>query len=826
MNQTILPCSPSLRAERTSHRRTLAAPAAIALCAQFLLLSLFAPVLAADSSATSTTSATSTAATSTTATSGAAASTDPSPSSMLQEVIVTANRRAQNEMKVGVSVDVLSSAALSRIAITGASDLSRYVPNMVDSSIFGPGVAPNIAIRGVGMNDYNVASESPIAGYVDGVYVVYGGAYSFPLYDMQRVEVLRGPQGTLFGRNSPAGAIQFISEQPQQQFASSVGLEYGSYDTRIGDAMLNLPLIADHLAVRIAGHYQDNAGWLYNPSGLTGPGGQLITQDGRVQLLWQPTDEISDTMKFSYDHASGDNYSMLHAAAYYGNPSLNNALIPPGVNYYHTCDQCDSFGNPTLGWVDDVSNPPRIVDANNTIAANTFNWNFSGRSTLTAITAYVRTYNEYEQDCDGTTEELCATHYLNRETQFSQEIRAFIDAGGTRTTFGAYALDQHVTAYLPIAFDIPVTIVPGHDGLMVSSHDVQDAQGYAIFGNVEHDLARAWTLTAGLRSAVDQKHIQESIGDYLDCPSDPGFAGFLNPGAIINVNIPTCGNVGFGSFTDANAAGHNRFTSYTWDGKVELDYKPSENLLQYASASHGTKAGAYNTGNVALTLFPQNGGTLTDLYVRPESVYSYEIGTKVLTLEDRLRVTSAIYYYDYRSFQLLSFVGINDTVTNHMATNYGAELDVTFRPIASLTFNVNGGATRMRVQNVVNAYGISATRDAPLSPDLTLNAYAQYEHALPDRVGMALRIEMRHTGSFYTEADNFADERVPAYTRYNLRVDFISPSGAWDVGAHVDNLFNSRDLSEVYDLASDFGLQFSIPMPPRWYGVQVRYRYD
>ncbi len=754
----------------------------------------------------------------------APSATTDNESDALQEIVVTANRREQTEMSVGVSVDVLGGQDLSRLSLRDAAQITNYVPNMVESAIFGPGVSPNLAIRGVGMNDYNAASESPIAGYIDDVYVVYGGAYSFPLYDMDRIEVLRGPQGTLFGRNSTAGAIQFISNKPKDEFEASVGGEYGSYDTRKGDAMLNAPLIPGALDMRVALHYQDNDGWLGNPTGLTGPGGQLITQDGRVLLLWTPIDSLKDLLKISYDHASGDNYSMLHAAAE-NTEASNNSLVPPGVNYYHNCAQCDMFGNPTLGWVDDVSNAPKIVDANNTIVSNELNWSISKRATLTSVSAYVRTYNEYEQDCDGTPEELCATHYINTETQFSQEIRAFIDSGDVRTTLGAYALSQHVSAYLPIAFDIPVTFVPGHEGLMVGSHDTQDAEGYAIFGNVEKDLSSQWTLTTGLRGAVDKKHIQQSIGDYLDCPSDPGFAGFLNPGAIVNSTIPTCGNIGYGSFTDANAQGHNRFTSYTWSGKIELDYKPSEETLTYASVSHGSKAAAYSTGNVALALFPQNGGSLTDLYVKPESVYAYELGAKLRALDDTLQLTSAIYYYNYLSFQELSFVGINDEVSNHKATNYGAEFDITYKPIRPVTLNVNAGATRMRVQDVVNAYGVSATRDAPLSPDLTVNAYARYDFRLPDGANLGAQIEMRHTAFFYTEADNFSDEKVPAWTRYNLRVDYTSASKVWDVGAYVDNLFNSHDLSEVYDLASDFGLQFSIPMTPRWFGVQARYHF-
>lgn len=132
----------------------------------------------------------------------------------------------------------------------------------------------------------------------------------------------------------------------------------------------------------------------------------------------------------------------------------------------------------------------------------------------------------------------------------------------------------------------------------------------------------------------------------------------------------------------------------------------------------------------------------------------------------------------------------------------------------------------MRVKDVTNAYGVTATRDAPLSPHLTLNAYARYDYGLPSSGNVGAQIEVRHTDKFYTEADNFSDEIVPAATRTNVRLDYTSASRVWDVGVYVNNVFNSHDLSEVYDLANAFGLQFSIPMQPRWYGVQASYRFQ
>jgi len=190
-----------------------------------------------------------------------------------------------------------------------------------------------------------------------------------------------------------------------------------------------------------------------------------------------------------------------------------------------------------------------------------------------------------------------------------------------------------------------------------------------------------------------------------------------------------------------------------------------------------------------------------------------------------VQLNAATYYYDYPSFHLLTFNVISNRTGSQKATNYGAELDLTVKPVHALTLSANAGYTRMRVKDVNNAYGISATRDAPLAPHLTVNALARYDFGLASGSNFGIQMDARKTDSFYTEADNFDSELVPESTRANVRADFTSADGKWIVAGFVNNVFDSQNLAEAFDLAG-FGYQFSIPLQPRWYGVQLNYRFE
>ncbi len=759
-----------------------------------------------------------------------AASVAPGPANTniggLEEIVVTANRREQDASKVGVSIAAVSGDDLEKMELVTATDIVAHIPNVENMAYFGPGVDANFSIRGVSQNDYNNAGESMIAGYVDDVYLIPTGAMAFSLFDMKRVEVLRGPQGTLFGRNSTAGAIQFVSNKPTDDFGASVSGEYGSYSTRKFNGVLNAPLIDQVLDVRLAAHYENNNGWMNNPSGLTRPGGQFLDDGVRLQLLYRPNSDVTDLVKLSWDHASGLTNGEMHAAAT-GWPSVaanaasgNNILIPLSQNFYGTCGGCDPYGQPTLGFVDNVNVPPTLKDAHSYIVSNVVSM-VTGKTTISSITAYNGYFKDMIQDCDGTPLPICQTHYRDPYAQYSQEFRAYIDNGDLRTTFGVYYLHAKVSGVLAYEAFGNEQLVPGHTGLMVMGEDKQTSWGSAVFGNVEKDFAdNKWTFIGGVRLAVDSKHINQDAGYYLDCPSDPGFAGFQSGYPI----VPYCGNIAFGTFNDKTANGANKFTSWTWSGKLELDYKPNDDTLIYASESHGSKAGAFNNQLPTIGLFPQMGGSNADFYVRPESLFATELGLKQKYLDHRVQLAASVFYYDYVSYQNQAWLNEGSIISNFKAQDYGGELDLSVIPFTGWSVNVNGGVAIADVFNLRNAYGAIGTHPMSIDPHWNAGATVRYETTVFGHGVIGFQGDVHGRAGFYGESSTFNDSYVPGNVRGNLRMDYTAPGGNYVVEAYVNNIANSQDIATVFDLGNNFGLRFANAMPPRWFGVGLTYK--
>jgi outer membrane receptor protein involved in Fe transport len=643
---------------------------------------------------------------------------------------------------------------------------------------------------------------------------------------MERVEVLRGPQGTLFGRNSTAGAIQFISNKPSDVFYASLGGEYGSYNTRKGDAVLNVPLIDQVLDLRIAAHYQDNGPWMRNPSGLTPDGGQVLDNGLRVMALFHVSNNITDLLKVSVDHAWGHTYGEMHSAAtgwpsVAANPTHDNILIGPTTNFYGTCNGCDPYGQPTLGFVDNVNVPPTLKKALSLTYSNELTA-VVGNTTITSVTGYNSYHKDFTQDCDGTPLPICETHYKDAYSQFSQEVRAYIDGGDLRSTFGAYYLHARVQGVLAFGVYLNQTIIPGHTGLMVMGEDAQTSWGSAVFGNIEKDFGHQWTLTGGVRVAVDSKHINQDLGYYLDCPNDRGFAGFQTND---NPIVPYCGNIAFGTFNDQTAGGHNKFKSWTWTGKLEMDYKPNENTLVYASESHGAKAGAYNNQLPSIGLFPQTGGDNSLFYVKPESVYASELGLKESFLDGRIRLSTAVFYYDYRSYQNQGWLDKGAIIANYKASDYGAEMDFSVIPYPGWTVKLNAGYANANVYKLGNAYGDIGTHPVSIDPHWNGGAAVRYETEALGGGRLGLQADVHARSFFYGESSTFKDTIVPASVRANARIDYTSQNDKYVVGFYVNNLANSQDIATVFDLANLFGSRFAVPMLPRWFGAQLTYKF-
>ena len=721
----------------------------------------------------------------------------------IAEIVVTAQKREQKLNDVGISISVLGGDQLDKMLITDSTSIVNVVPNVENTSIYGPGTNTNFSVRGVAQNDSNDGTEAPIATYVDDVYLVTTGAGAFPLYDMQRVEVLRGPQGTLFGRNSTGGLIHYISSRPVDRFEASISGSYGSYDDRTVTGMINVPVAPGVLDVRVAGQYHDNDGWLENRTGNQPDGGQVKSRSIRGSVLFTPNDTLTNVLRISYDRASG-----------YTSGIWRDAITQdPATGYQYTLPEgsLDAVGvGPVIGESDN-GQLRKLLGAKSFLAINKLDWKV-GDVTVTSVTGYNHYRRNTVEDCDGTQVAICATHYNNPSHQFSQELRAYIDAGSSRFTVGAYYLNQ-VQEQNILA---PLAQFAGPGSVALKANVYQRSKGYAVFGNAEFDLASNLTLITGLRGSRDDKTIQQVNGIYQ--PTDPAnpFAGYE-----ANANLPVGPAVGENVFTDATAGGLNHIKKNLWSAKVELDYKPSPGTLVYASFSRGVKAPGFNNGLVSVGL------PFQQFRYAQETLLAYEVGVKASFWDRRGNISASTFYYDYSDYQAISFVGVGSFITNNDAKLYGMEADLTLKPFPRVTFQANGGLLHSKLYDVSNAGLFVNDAKMPIAPSWTASALLRYD--LPIDGGdktVGFQLDGRARAHFYNDPANDPAARVPSYGVLNGQVDIATVDDKYRLSLSVKNIFDRRYKTSIFLLNGVAGYRYGFYGPPRWVSADLTIKFN
>lgn len=733
----------------------------------------------------------------------------------LEEILVTATRREQKIDDVGIAVSALTGDTLTTMGVQRTEDLVATLPNIVMTSIFGPGTNPNWSIRGITSNDYNDATEAPIASYIDDVYLVSTGAGSTPFYDMNRVEVLRGPQGTLFGRNSTGGAVQFISNEPTKTASGSVLTAWGSYDTVRVQGFVNEP-ISDSVQFRLAGYYSQNQGFMHNVavndrilsptqvgtfSSQQADGGQRLTQAVRAQLAFEPSDSIRDVIKFSYSNSNGHTSSIWHDRIA-TNPANGDEYAVPGP---------DGNGQPAqYGWTAYNGQDRELKAAESYLAINKLTWKVNDKMDVTSISAYNHYLRDVVEDCDGGAQWQCSTHYRNPSHQYSEEIRAFLNEGAQRYTLGAYGLYQ----FVGINHVAPLFVSNGGGGIALIVKGQQQASGEALFGNGEFDFGDQVTLITGLRLSQDKKHFQHrySIGLPVD-PNNPW------PDYISTANVAYKSLILDNVFSDTTAPGLTRFTKNLWSGKVELDFKPVHGQLLYLSVSRGTKAPGYNNGFIS-------GGLTPDLYkYDSEELNAYELGWKSSLADHRVQLNVDAYYYKYHNYDIQSYAGVGSIITNGEAMTYGAEFDLTAKPSEHWYMSLNGSAAHSVLYNAKDAAGFTADRLMPLAPKWTLSGRVGYEMPISAGKIAGVEVDGRSTSGIYNGPGNNSAEFIPGYTIFNARVFVADENRNWEASVGIRNLGNRLYSTQIFLLDGIGHSRYGFYGDPRWITAELRYNF-
>jgi iron complex outermembrane recepter protein len=711
------------------------------------------------------------------------------------EIVVTAQRREESNLQVGLTLTALSGDTLAQQRVEQVLDLKGRVPNL-DIKEQVPGAMPVVTIRGVGLNDFG-AANSPSAGvYVDQVYVASIAMMAFDMFDIERIEVLKGPQGTLYGRNSTAGALNIITRKPQQEFDAYTTLGYGNYETLDFEAAVNVPL-GDTAALRLSGKTIQQGEGYWESRRL--PGATIGERDlgmGRLQLAFAPGESFDMNLKVEGTRSRSE----MGQPEFFGTVDpLTGGTCAPILAGHIDNTQCTDF----LGYTDTDGDPFKgdwaregVYDIDNTAVTLTMNAAI-GSATLTSVSGYVDFERSFDIDVDATPARELDFVESDGIEQFSQELR--LAAGGEQ-------LDWIVGAFYS-KDKVGISIPGGHEDLFFTRTLVtadQDTKSAAGFAHGEWHLADNLDLVTGLRYTWEERQYAGGTTD-------------LNPLGFSCLLSPTCtpGFVGPAQLTFVDATIEDR----NWSWRAGLEYQPEQSQLWYATVSRGTKSGGFFSGisttNLQLAPF------------EPEELTAYEVGFK--RSAGNAYLNAAVFYYDYSDIQTFIAVDIGPFIIQKLgnvdeATVYGVDLEATWAPTSHFTLQGSVGWLDTELGAFRTLTGdVPKGKKLPNAPDLTLGALARYEADFSSALGGSIQLDGSYSDSVFKDAINDPIIAADSYVLVNARVAMFDAARSWEVALWGKNLSDEQYVAQ--GLNTGLGAGNRNYNAPRTYGVSFTYRW-
>lgn len=529
--------------------------------------------------------------------------------SVLEEIVVTAQKREQGLQDVGVSVTAFSGEQMRALGQTNSKDIAAQTPGLAFVDI-GTSAINLINIRGVSQNDFSSHQEAPNAVYVDESYVSFIAALGFSMFDLERIEVLRGPQGTLYGRNATGGLVHYVSKKPTEEFDAFIDVSLGEYAKKRVEGGVGGSL-GDGIRGRLSAVREEHDGWLDNSIGEDQNDTDDFAVRGQLAIDINPDAEL--LLSATYGEADRSQ-SYLHSSNAFNADGLEIPL-PRDVDLYGTGPGADPSGYRRDGDYYDIEVDTEGKYKSDTMILNgILTWNFD-EVTMTSVTNYHDFDLDYIEDSDGTPRFGINISTDRQATQFSQEIRFSGGKDDVRWVAGGYYLkidgDYIITTdgelgYLDDIFSV-FGIVPsgaldgggtlrdlGLADTLVSDSSLETTS-WAMFGQAEYDISDDVTLIAGLRWTDDKKQYK-----YVSREFYAGTETTLSPADQI---------WGATAFDDSQS-------EEDWSGKLQVDWHVNEDVLAYAGVSRGIKAGSFNA--------PITGGDVSSF--GQETLISYETG--------------------------------------------------------------------------------------------------------------------------------------------------------------------------------------------------------
>ncbi len=731
----------------------------------------------------------------------------------LEEVIVTANRREENLQEVAISVAAFTDEFFKNSGTKELTQLDQYTPNLKISPVT-DSRSTSIRIRGIGSIGTNAGIDPSVGVFIDGVYQGRAGMSVGDLMDIQRVEVLRGPQGTLYGKNTAAGALNIISKAPAELFEAELEAVLGNYNARELRGMVNIPLGESGHATRLSGYYVKRDGTYDN----TWNGGD-INDAKRQGIKWRTlfnmgnAGDLTITLDYSNNDASCCAPDVMD---YIGDGSTLGIPFPlyeqaTGIPFDRDPDAFDGDISVDSEFSDDV-----------TVGGVAAEWvkELDSEFVLTWINAW-RTYESNSTfDGDFSQYDAIVTDTQVELDQFSSEFRIASPAGEKLDyQVGLYFFDSTMDTYNSNGF----TELTGQlfafgllfpEGSVNFDTNKHETTSYAAFGQLNWHINDAWRLTFGARITQEEKR---RIGSQIARPVPP-----------VVVDAPPI--AGRDTFSDDQRS--------VWDfsPSLSLSWFPRQDLMLYASASQGFKSGGFNQLRTA---------TGAPAEFDDERSRNYEIGWKGTWLDRRLQFNGTLFYVDYDDFQAQGFDGTNITVRNAGSMeSQGVELDLIYVPNAITTLGsalgynkaeyadfetgectvaqlieITGGSPFVEPNCVQDLTG----REIDNAPEWTWSNFLQLADRFNNDMGWFARLEYNYVSDMYLAGD--LDEALKQQDTHlvNARLGIQGRDNRWELTLWGRNLLDEEYHVIGFDIPVLGGFA-GINAPPLTYGVTLNYR--
>jgi iron complex outermembrane recepter protein len=718
---------------------------------------------------------------------------------VLDEIVVTAQKRAESLQTVPLSVSAFTGNALESQAISSLGDLASRVPSLIYDERSGG--QPRYYIRGIGNNLESGAVDEDVGVFIDGVYLARPEMTNNEFLDIERIEVLRGPQGTLFGRNVVGGAISFFTRRPSNELVASASATVGNYNQFDVRAYVSGPL-TDTLSGKVAATATNRDGYFTN----TTTGNDIEDEQFtgfRAALRWQPTTNLDILLQGDTSRRRGTGswvYITFTGPVFQGLPD-ENPYRGPRLADEGTANVDNDGVNLNIDWESDVG-------------------------TLTSITAYRRSKGDTgfaatgypvrplgDPDLANGSNVLIYQQYVTDTNQFSQELRLASPAERRFSwLLGLYYFNTDVFYDNQNLYQFNDFGPDGVRGTFSGTSDTK-ANAYAAFANAKFNITERLSLQGGLRYSRDSKSTTITTGGtpFFSTTDDPA-----NPFTVNGVPVP-------------NYTVSARKSWDAWTPAASLNWQATKDHFLYATVSRGFKSGGFQNGSRNIE------AAAAQIPFNPEFAWNYEIGLKSEWFDRTLRFNLSAFHIDYTDLQLIVVSSVlpppsfpQEFIANAgQAVSEGIEAEINWIPAKGLSLFGSYSYTKTKLKNT-----IIDTDSGPVdlsgnelgkAPRHNLFLGASYTFPVSSRFDLTVRGDYSYNSKYFSSVFNNPLEIVPSKQRINAGATLETNDGRWAVDLWVKNLTDSFDFTEQIDV---FGTSWALPiLPPRTFGATLRFKY-